>query len=380
MMDSCFFVSNFNLNNRKGGFDGLGGKIYDLLKENLDDVILLDNINPPVEKIDRYKSILLRKMRIPANFPSYSASRLNRIARLLEKALGGKNGFIVFHGATPWVNYKPRQKYYAFTDCSFETYISNYHDRSQYSKKDIDRIIKAEEKFFANAEQVFFTSGWAIKETKTHYQLPGDNFLNIRQGPSMEISSHAFTGESPINQFVFIGTDFLGKGGGLICNAFRRFNTERQDYKLLIIGEKPPEEYLSIPNVTFLGYVNKSTDKGRQQLEKIYQQSKALLLLTRKDISPLVLIEAGLHGCPSIANDQGAIPEMIVENISGFQIDSNEDECLLAMRKIAGMESGELLTLREKTKTYYQENYDWSGIMKLMMHKILPGVKYKQAD
>jgi len=371
MMDSCFFVSNFNLNNRKGGFDGLGGKIFDLLKENLDDVILLDNINPPVEKIDRYRSILMRKMRIPANFPVYSASRLNRIGSLLDKAVGGKKGFIVFHGATPWIGYKPTNKYYTFTDCSFETYISNYHDRSHYSKRDISRIIKAEEKFFANAEQVFFTSGWAIEETKKHYQLTGDNFLNIRQGPSMEISPQAFTDESPLNQFVFIGTDFLGKGGDLICNAFRKFTTEHQDYKLLIIGQRPPEEFLSIPNVIFLGYVNKSSAEGRQQLEQIYQQSKALFLLTRKDISPLVLIEAGLHGCPSIANSQGAIPEMIMENISGFKINSNEEECLHAMIKIAGMEDQELKTLRRNTKNYYQDNYDWSGIMKLMMQKIL---------
>jgi glycosyltransferase involved in cell wall biosynthesis len=268
---------------------------------------------------------------------------------------------------------------FTFTDCSFETYISNYHNRSQYSKKDITRIIKSEEKFFANAEQVFITSQWAINEIKQHYQLSGDNLLNIRQGPSMEISVNAFSANTPLNQFVFIGTDFLGKGGAEICNAFKKFTGEYPDYKLLVIGQRPPDEFLAIPNIEFLGYVNKSTPEGRLQFEKIYQQSKALLLLTKKDISPLVLIEAGLHGCPSIANDQGAIPEMIVEKLSGFLIKTSEDECLAAMKLIAGMDEQMLLKLRKDTRDHYEANYAWSNIMKVItkrMHQITTADSY----
>jgi len=370
---SCSFVSNFDLGKRKGGFDGLGGKILDLIRVEFPNTFLVDNVNPPVQKTDRYMSKIFRKIGIPARFPIFSKSRLDITAGLLHQRIPPQTDFIIFHGTTPWINYTPRHKYFTFTDCSFETYISNYHDRRQYSKKDSNRIIKAEEKFFANAEQVFLTSEWAISETKKHYHLSGDNFLNIRQGPSMEISVNAFSGNAPLNQFVFIGTDFLGKGGAEICNAFKRFTRDHSDYKLIVIGQRPPEEFLAIPNIEFLGYVNKSTPEGRLQFEQIYQQSKALLLLTKKDISPLVLIEAGLHGCPSIANGQGAIPEMIVENLTGFLINTSEDECLSAMKLIAGMDEGMLLKLRRETRDHYQANYDWSNIMKVItkrMHQI----------
>ena len=43
MTSPIVFVSHVDLSNRKGGFDGLGGKIYDILQEKLGDIVLIDS-------------------------------------------------------------------------------------------------------------------------------------------------------------------------------------------------------------------------------------------------------------------------------------------------------------------------------------------------
>jgi hypothetical protein len=84
---SCSFVSNFDLGNRRGGFDGLGGKIYDFIREEFPNTTLVDSIDPPVHRSDRYMSKIFRKVGMPASFPVFSRSRLNVTASILQQRI-----------------------------------------------------------------------------------------------------------------------------------------------------------------------------------------------------------------------------------------------------------------------------------------------------
>lgn len=364
------FVSNVDMNNRKGGWDGLGGKIFDLLCERLGPVTLLDKVNPEISFYSKAKSKFFRLTGLKAGFPAFSKSRLNTIASLLGKQIAQNTGYIVFHGSTPWIHYQPAAKYCALLDCSFITYMQVYHQVDQYSSKDIDRIKNKERIFFKNAHRIFFTSHWALQETCKHYDLKGENFEVIGQGPSMVIKEQEKN--IPVkNQFLFIATDFLGKGGAEICNSFQQFLETYQDYELVIVGQRPPENFLQGKNIRFLGYINKSTQEGQEQLENLYRQSKALLMMTRKDIAPLVLIEAGLYGCPTIGNNASAIGEMIRNKETGFLVNNNEYELMKAMHEMAKMNEHEIMQMRKKVKEFMLTDFSWNEIIRKMSEAIL---------
>jgi glycosyltransferase involved in cell wall biosynthesis len=353
-----YFVSNCDLANPKGGFDGLGGRVYDLVKQNFPAITLLDKVNPPIHKLEWIQSKIFRKLSIPSSFPAFSSARLSEISSLLNSKICSGEGFIFFHGATPWIYYEPSKRYFIFTDCSFETYINNYHKREQYSKNDIGRIVKAETKFLAKAEHVFFSSQWALEETKKAYSLKGENFSNINQGPLLETDDIMPT--LPENYFLFISLDFKGKGGEEICRAFMEFNSVNKKFKLLIVGQKPPDQYLKDSNIEYLGYINKADVGGQPRLKNLYKKCLALLLFTQKDIAPVVIIEAGLNGCPTISNDHAAINEMIVNEEIGLVIEKTKTDLIGALLKISSMDQIQLLAMRNRVFEYFTNKYNWA--------------------
>lgn len=363
------FVSNVDIRNRKGGWDGLGGKIFDLLSEQFGSVQLLDKINPEIGYLSKVRSKLCRSIGFKANFPAFSKSRLNTIAGLLKDQVPADVDYIVFHGSTPWINYQPAVKYCALLDCSFMTYMQVYHQLNQYSKSDIERIRNKERQFFKNAHTIFFTSQWALQETCSHYDLKGENFKVIGQGPSTEILMQEK--DVPVKkQFLFIATDFLGKGGAEVCNSFKKFLASYPDYELVIVGQQPPKDFELGKNVRFLGYIKKSIPEGAEQLENLYRQSTALLMMTRKDIAPLVIIEAGLYGCPCIGNNASAIGEMIKDEQTGLLIQNSEAELLQAMLKMAAMKEPEMQLMRKQVKAFMQTDFSWDVIINKMTDSI----------
>ncbi|MBK7372354.1 MAG: glycosyltransferase [Saprospiraceae bacterium] len=165
------------------------------------------------------------------------------------------------------------------------------------------------------------------------------------------------------NQFIFIASDFKGKGGELIVKAFSLFQKNNLAYSLLIVGQKPPSKFIKIPNVIYLGYIDKSSPKGLENLNQLFQESKSMILLTRKDILPLTIIEGGLLGCPTIANPLNAIPEAIEHLKTGWLIESNINKLVETFKYIANMNSSQYNLIRQSVIKKMDEEYNWDSIL-----------------
>jgi glycosyltransferase involved in cell wall biosynthesis len=353
------FISNVDIVNRRGGWDGLGGKMYDLLSREYEEVKLVEKINPPVPFWSKASSKFLRLAGLPAGFPAFSKDRLKKFAAAIPASIGEDIGSIFFHGSTPWVDYRSPKKYFVYIDCCFLTYMQVYHRVGQYSKKQVRRIVDKERKFLKEAHRVFFTSSWALGETARLYELDGNNFVNIGEGPLLDTGQDLTPAPPLKKQFLFVAIDFLGKGGAEICRAFGTFQSMHPDYELAIAGQQPPESFLRGKNIRYLGFINKSSPEGARQLGRLYQESSALLLITRKDIAPVVIAEAGILGCPTIASSISAIPEMVKDQVTGFVIGNNEREIVGAMLKIAEMREKDRVRMRENAKEFIGNNFSW---------------------
>ncbi len=357
------FISNTNISKAKGGWDGLGAKFFQLLQLQYTEIKLVDNLSPKTNLFQKYLSVLLRKyIKVPGNFYFFSNHRLRRIASEITNLISNKNESLFFHGSTPWCSYKPNGEYYILVDCCFSTYLQIYLDRNEFRSQDINRIISAEGEFLNKAKAVFFTNYFALEATKFDYSLSGDNFTMIGQGPSIELPQNKKSNTTIKKQFLFIATDFIGKGGQLIFDAFLTVLKDYPDFKLSIIGQEPPQEIISHPSVDFYGYVSKSEPDGLNKLILLYQESYAILLLSKKDILPLVIIEAGLAGCPAIASNFAGIPELIENDKTGFCIEPNYRELVNAMIKLIQMPTNSYFSMRELVQQFMLKNHNWNAI------------------
>ena len=322
-------------------------------------VNLVDKINPPYNISEKIISKAFRMAGIRSIFPAFTRKRLETIKSLVEPKLDKSAALNFYHGSTPWLYVDNRTAYAIYLDCCFKTYMGVYHDSSLFNSRQLNDLYLRETAFLKKAEAVFFSSEWSLNETKRSYGLPGENFFVAGLGGGINLSE---PGENtPRPYFLFVGLDFLGKGGDKVVEAFREVNKEFPQFTLKLVGEQPPVEYMNVPNVQYLGKIDKSSDEGMRKLSSLFAQAYCFVLPTSKDMTPLVLIEAAGVGCPVISMKKFGIPEMVSDNETGILL--NEEEPLVpslisAMLRFAGNSEYQKVLSRNGRK-HVKDNFTW---------------------
>ncbi len=99
----------------------------------------------------------------------------------------------------------------------------------------------------------------------------------------------------------FISTDFEGKGGRVVVDAFRSLLTTHPDARLVVVGTDtlPPDLILPDGSVEWLGRVSRS-----EVLESVFPRIDVLVHPTRCDSGPpFVILEALQRSIPVITSD-----------------------------------------------------------------------------
>jgi len=121
---------------------------------------------------------------------------------------------------------------------------------------------------------------------------------------------------------VFIGADFLRKGGAAVMEVAQL--AEFADLQWHLVTKSPP--VTTLPNVTsYTGF-----DADADGLRKLVQARDVLVLPTTADCSPIVVLEAAASGIPTIATRMAGIVDQIDDGTSGLLIDRPDAACLAA--------------------------------------------------
>lgn len=133
------------------------------------------------------------------------------------------------------------------------------------------------------------------------------------------------------------------------------------EYKLKIVGEGPEEERLKAlaeklnADVEFLGNIS------RKELIKAYQECSFFVSGSQWEGFGLIFIEAGACSKPSIGYNKGSIPEVILNETTGFVVENYEE--FLEKAKILKYN----LDVREKMgkeALKYSKKFNWDDIAK----------------
>lgn len=337
------YVTNLPRTLSTGGFSGMNVAMLDAL-EQVADVRYVGPIAPPSGLRERNAYRVRRALgalRMPGvrpPFVTYSARRLARIARDVAVALGDRTDApVVFHGFTPWIATRPSAPYVAWSDCTFRDYVSIYHDRDRFAPLDLARIEEAEARWLRRASRVLFTSDWAAARATQDYALDPSRvevvgFYGAVQPPAADTYAGG-------HDLAFISTDFAAKGGTVVAEAFARVRTSWPSARLLIVGDPPPAGMTDAPGVVYTGFLRKEVPDEAARFRDILAQSRAVVLPTQADISPLLLVEAASFGCPAVASHRFAIPEIVRHGETGLLLDRPGDPADVAdaMASVLGL-------------------------------------------
>lgn len=135
---------------------------------------------------------------------------------------------------------------------------------------------------------------------------------------------------------LFLGSVILRKGVGQLFEAIKMLKNEPVDFTFAgPIGVKIPDDISKLPNVRFLGPVDKAT------AERLYRKSDVFLFPTLSDGFGLTQLEALGYGLPVIASSHGGavvqdringlvLPGVVPEAIAGAIMTLVRDRELLA--------------------------------------------------
>jgi glycosyltransferase involved in cell wall biosynthesis len=367
---SANYITNISLSESSGGWSGFNAAMFASLARHYA-LHYVGPISPPADMRARIASKARRVAGRQGSFQFFSQRRLQRVATEISRRACADVALDFFHGSTPRIAYAPPVPYACYLDVSFATYISVYHRRDDFSRADIARIERQEAEWLRRAERAFFSSKWALEEAARCYDLDRSTLAVAGLGGHVQVPSA--DSYSAGCEFLFIALDFVGKGGKVCVDAFRRVQLEVPDARLRIIGAKPPDAVLETPGVAYEGRLDKAIPREMRRLQDLLASAFALVHPTVKDATPQVIVEAAYHGCPVIAPKSFGIPDMVLDGITGCLVaeppeaDAVADRMLWLLRNPA--EYGQM---RSAARSRALANFTWEQVGDRMAAELSP--------
>jgi glycosyltransferase involved in cell wall biosynthesis len=183
---------------------------------------------------------------------------------------------------------------------------------------------KANRSCFHRAAHVVAWSNWAKDGVVHGYGVDPDKVSVVPPGVIPELwhqPERSPESSGPV-QILFVGADFVRKGGDLLVRAFadlRATLTERDGVPLADLPELhlvTSAEIAPEPGV----HVHRGLAPNSPELVAQYRNADIFCLPTRADCLGLVLAEAGASGLPLLATDVGGISEIVRDDETGLLV------------------------------------------------------------
>ena len=178
-----------------------------------------------------------------------------------------------------------------------------------------------EQSAFERASFAVYSSDWAARFAQRAYEIPAEKLKVIEFGANLEID-HDLKEISAFNErrlnsecvLLFIGVDWDRKGGDLAFETAKLLNERGIRTILKVVGGGGPEA----PFVEKLGFINKGTVAGRNEIKRLLATSTFFILPSRAEAAGIVFCEAAAFGLPSLATRTGGIENYVINSETGY--------------------------------------------------------------
>ncbi|MBE7383095.1 MAG: glycosyltransferase family 4 protein [Leptolyngbya sp. SIO1E4] len=235
---------------------------------------------------------------------------------------------------------------------------------------------------------IIVTSDWAKQSAIKHYGIDANKIVILPRGANIELAPGrtlddvktliAARPQAPC-KLLFSAISWQRKGGDIAVKVAEWLNEQGLDTELIVLGCKPPLNPLP-PFVKAVGYIDKSTEAGRAELLNWVAGAHFLILPTREDCAPNVLIEANAFGVPCLTTNIAGIPTVVRSDVNGEMFDL--DAPIEAYGKYVAAYMGDRAAydrLAVDAFMEYQNRLNWKVVgqqAKAYFEKILRGVDY----
>jgi glycosyltransferase involved in cell wall biosynthesis len=290
-------------------------------------------------------------------------------ASQIAKKILGTNPEIVLCPDINLISYLDcKQPTVVWTDASYAGLMNFYTDFSNLCSETIQQLTTMDKLTLDKCSLAIFSSEWAAQTVIDTYQVDSSKVKVIPSGANVQCNRtlediKKIVEARPLNKckLLFLGVDWLRKGGDIALEVARELNKTGLNVELTIVGCHPIKESPPPDFVVSLGFISKSTEEGLNRINKLIAESHFLILPSRAEAYGNVFCEANSFGVPCVSTNIGGIPTIIKDNFNGkvFSLNASISEyCTYIMNLFSNYSEYKKLALSSFND--YQVRLNWS--------------------
>jgi glycosyltransferase involved in cell wall biosynthesis len=231
----------------------------------------------------------------------------------------------------------------------------SYTDREVPAEAERQRIIR----LFGAAKKVGMVALHQICTVERQLALRSNNVIQVENPVNLEeFSVVPMPPPTPVQMAIVGSLTVNWKGQDLMLEVLGQPAWQERDWQLNLYGEGPDEAYLK-RLAAFYGIAGRVHFHGHApDIRAIWRANHLLLVPSRQDSGPMVLVEAMLCGRPVLATHVGFGAEWIEEGVNGFGAPAATVPLLSAALEKAWQHRAQWQTLGEHAFAYASARKD----------------------
>jgi glycosyltransferase involved in cell wall biosynthesis len=331
------FVTTYNAND----INSWSGTPYYMAKSFIDAGVEVEYVGeleslPGASFISRIKEAFydrLFKGKLGKFILDYEPEYLKYYALQVQRKLKNSDADIIFSpGAIPIAYLSTSKPVVMWSDATFAVMHNYYDGYADFSYSSIRSCHQYEKNVIKRLSLAIFSSEWAAQSAIKYYGAKENKIKVIPYGANIQsnktvkdITEFNFKKSRKTCKLLFIGRDWIRKGGPVAVKIAQEMNNQGIKTALTVVGCNPAESS-SLPDfVKILGFVDKSKKEGADLIDNLYRESHFFVLPTIADCTPIVFSESNSYGVPVITTNTGGIPSVIKDDINGKMFNVNID-------------------------------------------------------
>lgn len=208
-------------------------------------------------------------------------------------------------------------------------------------------------------------SHWAADSVARDYGFAPEHTYVLRFGANLDEADmtpvEPYTGQGRLN-ILFSGVDWERKGARIAIEATGKLIERGIDARIYVVGiARFPEEYLRLPYVENVGYLNKSVPEQYRHYIETVRRCHIFVLPTKAECAGIVFGECSAFGIPIYTYDTGGIADYVFNGENGYRLPLTAGADEFADKILQTLDADTQRQLHAGCLHAYRERLNWQA-------------------